>query len=262
MREKGPIDSPMLMLAWSAPPGLRRNDALLSFVANRLNLAFNEGINYKKDDELEGVGAFAEALINGSMFVVQATLRPGADPERVRTRILDAIVKAWTTEIGFAQTEFSRWFLSTGMLLETNNLTGNAVALGSHVAATGSPQMYKDKLEELAKIKPGEISELAYKYLKRERAVSLYIEPETDQAAKVVGGGAAGGGTGTGGHTISRDPPKMAKDLGPSHILKIALSCGEDETGIPSALGAGYSLSKRIIEELPPFSTPDRPERP
>ena len=46
------------------------------------------------------------------------------------------------------------------------------------------------------------------------------------------------------------------------HILKIALSCGEDETGIPSALGAGYSLSKRIIEDLPPFSTPDRPERP
>ena len=43
------------------------------------------------------------------------------------------------------------------------------------------------------------------------------------------------------------------------HIIKIALSCGQDETGIPSSLGAGYSVGKAVIEELPPFSTPDRP---
>jgi zinc protease len=218
MREKGPVDSPSLMMAWSAPAGLRHNDALLNFVANRLNLALSEGINFKEDDDLEGVGASAESLINGSMFVISANLRPGANPERARTRILDALVKAWTTEMGTTQTEFGRWFLSTNMLLETNNLTGNAVALGQHAAATGSPHMFKDEFDELAKIKPSEISELAYKYLKRERAVTLYIEPETDQVAKLVGGG-GGAGTGTGGHELGRDPPKMAKDLGPSHIL-------------------------------------------
>jgi zinc protease len=229
MREKGPISSPTLMLAWSAPAGLRRNDALLSFVANRLNLAFDQGIQVKEDDDLEGVGASVEALINGSMFVVQASLRPGADPERARTRILDALVQAWTTEFGIAQTEYGRWYLSTSMLLETSDLTGNAVALGQHVAATGSPHMFKDEFDALAKIKPGEIADIAYKYLKRDRAVSLYIEPETDQVAKLVGGGGSAGGGGGGsntGHQIGREPAKMAKDLGPSHILKIARSPG------------------------------------
>ena len=43
------------------------------------------------------------------------------------------------------------------------------------------------------------------------------------------------------------------------HIIKISLSCGEDETGIPSALGAGYSFKKQVVTEVPPFSTPDRP---
>ena len=43
------------------------------------------------------------------------------------------------------------------------------------------------------------------------------------------------------------------------HIIQISLSCGEDETGIPSALGAGYSFKKQVVTELPPFSTPDRP---
>jgi zinc protease len=225
IREKGPINQPMLMLAWSAPAGLRHNDALLDFVANRLNLAFAEGIQVKEDDDIEGLGASAEALINGSMFVVQAGLRPGADPERARARILDALVKAWTTELGVAQTEISRWSLSTNMLLATSELTGNAVALGRHVAATGSPHLYKDQFEELAKIKPGDINELAYRYIKRDRAVSLYIEPESDQVAKLVaGGGASGSDASGGGHQIGREAPKMGKDLGPSHILKVARS--------------------------------------
>jgi hypothetical protein len=45
------------------------------------------------------------------------------------------------------------------------------------------------------------------------------------------------------------------------HIIQISLSCGEDETGIPSALGAGYSFKKQVVTELPPFSTPDRPNQ-
>ena len=45
------------------------------------------------------------------------------------------------------------------------------------------------------------------------------------------------------------------------HIIKIALSCGDDELGIPSSLGAGYSMSKKLVDEIPPFSTPDRPNR-
>lgn len=46
------------------------------------------------------------------------------------------------------------------------------------------------------------------------------------------------------------------------HIIKISLSCGQDEIGIPDAMGAGYSMGKRVIEKLPPFSTPDRPDVP
>jgi hypothetical protein len=43
------------------------------------------------------------------------------------------------------------------------------------------------------------------------------------------------------------------------HIIKISMSCGDDGTGIPSSLGAGYAMNKKIIEDTPPSSTPDRP---
>jgi hypothetical protein len=42
------------------------------------------------------------------------------------------------------------------------------------------------------------------------------------------------------------------------HIIKISLSCGEDETGIPGSLGAGYVMGQRV-PDTPPYATPDRP---
>jgi zinc protease len=224
IREKGPIDQPELLLAWSAPAGLRHNDALLEFVANRLDLALSQGINFREDDDIEGVGASVEAAINGTLFVIRAGLRPGADPVRAKTRILDALVQAWTSEYGVEQTEMGRWGVSTSMLLQTQQLMDNAVALGRHLAATGSPHLFKDQFEELARIKPGDINEIAYKYLKRDRAVSLYVEPESDQAAKLVGGGGAAGAASGGGHEFGHQADQVNIDLGPSHILKIARS--------------------------------------
>lgn len=46
------------------------------------------------------------------------------------------------------------------------------------------------------------------------------------------------------------------------HINRISLACGDDASGIPNAMTAGYSLDKDIIDEIPPPSTPDRPDRP
>jgi len=46
------------------------------------------------------------------------------------------------------------------------------------------------------------------------------------------------------------------------HNYKLSLSCGNDVNGIPSSIGAGYSVEHGVIDEEPPFSTPDRPTNP
>jgi hypothetical protein len=43
------------------------------------------------------------------------------------------------------------------------------------------------------------------------------------------------------------------------HIQRLMLRCGEDMQGLPSSLGAGYTLDPDLIDEHPPYSTPDRP---
>ncbi|HYI10622.1 MAG TPA: hypothetical protein VEK57_16295 [Thermoanaerobaculia bacterium] len=43
------------------------------------------------------------------------------------------------------------------------------------------------------------------------------------------------------------------------HIQRLALRCGEDMQGLPSSLGAGYTVDAALVDEDPPYSTPDRP---
>jgi hypothetical protein len=46
------------------------------------------------------------------------------------------------------------------------------------------------------------------------------------------------------------------------HNYRLSLSCGTQENGIPSSMGAGYSLEDSVIDDEPPYSTPDRPTAP
>jgi zinc protease len=225
IRDKGPVTQPQLWLAWSVPAGWRRNDALLQFVANRVNRALGEGIEYKQeDDDLESVGASVESLIDGSVLLVTAELRPGADPQRARARILDSLVNSWTTELGGMDLQAGRWFTATRLLRQTGDMTSTATESAHHLATTGSTKYFTDNLEDLQKIKASDVTDLAYKYLQRDRAVTVYIEPESEEVARLVGGAGAGGAKAGENKLDMRGMLKATSDLDPSRILQIALS--------------------------------------
>ncbi len=44
------------------------------------------------------------------------------------------------------------------------------------------------------------------------------------------------------------------------HIQRLALSCGQDAQGVPSAMGAGYAVGDSLVEGDPDYATPDRPD--
>lgn len=43
------------------------------------------------------------------------------------------------------------------------------------------------------------------------------------------------------------------------HVTRLALSCGEDQQALPSAMVAGYSLDSELIDGDPELQSPDRP---
>ncbi len=226
VRDKGPVEQPVLVLGWSAPGGRRRNDAVLRFAAARLNLAIAEGLEVKEEDDIEGAGAGVETFADGSMLLVFVDLKPGADPEAARKRILDTVVNSWTTELGSLLTEAVRWNAATGLLLETADPVGTSTSLAIHLAATGRTRYFADSLDDLAKVRAGDAMDLAYKFLQRDRSSAVYFEPESQDAPKVVGGGGGSSGGRRASHDVGRDTTGTAAGLGPERILQVARSPG------------------------------------
>jgi zinc protease len=134
---KGPVSEPVLLVAWSTPGGLRGNDALLSFTDVALNLSLSLELRLDLKDDIVGFGAGAIPLAAGSVVLVEARLRTGANAERVRTRILDAVGGAWSHELNQMIVRQGAWSAATGLLRASADPVANGMAVAQSLATTG-----------------------------------------------------------------------------------------------------------------------------
>lgn len=180
-----PVLEPQLVIAWSAPGGMRGDDqdVLAQFAADALNRALSFGIERRPRDDLESIGGFALPMVDATAFVVFASLRPGADPERQRTRILDAVASAWSGDLADFDrvfTQYGKWRSATTMLLTSSIMEQAGGEVLEHYWRTGDAAAYKARLEATSRIESSTVKRYIYDYLRRERAVSVYFEPEAD----------------------------------------------------------------------------------
>jgi len=224
VRHKGPIAAPVLMLAWSLPPGWRGKDAMAEFAADRLSGAMF-GLDMRDEDDIMGAGAFSMTLADSSVVVLSVNLRPWADPEKVRKRLLDVLVyAAW----GSSQTETSvnRWFAGASLLRRAAEPLFTAEELAEYMAATGRHNYFKEHFEELLGLKSGDVGDFAGDWLTRDRAVAVYFEPESDRvpAAMGGGGGSPGGGAESASHDIARGIAPNWAQLTSERLLQVMKS--------------------------------------
>lgn len=251
VRVKGPIETPTLVVAWSAPAGWRGNTTLLQATGTQLNLAMAIGLGEdmaERDDfDIEGAGAFVLPLADASVFLAFANVRPGADPEAARRRILDTVSNAWTSTdfddknvLGKTVLESTRWRAVTSSLLSLSEPTALGLALSEFVSFTGKTQFFKESFDEIKNVKVSQVTEFAYRWLQRDRSVAVYFEPENDTIPRQFGGG---GGRGSGAaratHDVGRDTAASVAGMGPEQILKVARSpelAGLPRFKLPSGL--------------------------
>ena len=240
-RHKGPIDRPVLLLAWSLPPGLRGNDAIAAFAGSRLNMALDQ-LDWRDEDDIMNAGAGSMPLADSSIMFMQAELRPWADPERARKRLLDILVHAWADQavdvaedtavrVDKMSTEANRWYTAVSLLLRAAEPLPTAAEVSEYMSATGKPSYFSEQLKELADIKAGDVSDFAYKWLKRDRAVAVYFEPESDKIPIVAGGGGRGSGGGQAGgesarHDIGRGMNLNAAEFSEEKVRQMVKSPG------------------------------------
>jgi zinc protease len=228
-RHKGPIDAPVLMLAWSLPPGLRGKDAVTEFAASRLNLALT-ALDVREEDDIMNVGAGAEIVADSSIIYMFADLRPWADPAKARKRLEDILVNAWTNDfvkLDKLQTEAVRWNAATRLLQAASRPLDTAAELAWYMGASGKYNYFKDHFDELSSLSTSEVTDFAYKYLTRQRAVAVYFEPESQKLPSIASGRSGAGNPGTrssaeaGSHDIGRGMAANASQLDAERLRKV-----------------------------------------
>jgi len=226
-----PVLEPNLIIAWSAPAGLRgdKADIISSIASTALNYALVFGIDRKPKDPIESIGASKKRYKDASVFLIMATLRPDADPEQQRVRILDAVSEAWagkSVKSGGVFTERVKWGLATKILRTSSDFASSGGDVLDYYWQTGVPAAYKQRLEALAGVESSAVKQHVYDYLKRERAVSVFFEPEVDVLAKLGSEGAErtrqlDSSRNVGTHRLGEKADISLAGIGPDTIRKV-----------------------------------------
>ena len=135
---------------------------------------------------------------------------------------------AWPGQLPAGESAAGRWNAATALLLTSVEPLTRALAAAEHLAATGAATYYRDHFRELSAVSPATVRELGERFVTRERAVALLVEPESGEVPVVAGGARAGvgDGGGRGEHDLGGDLLASAADTGAERIRQTVPSPG------------------------------------
>ncbi|MGL5838396.1 MAG: M16 family metallopeptidase, partial [Sphingorhabdus sp.] len=159
-----------------------------------------DNILVREEQSAVSVSSYVLPFVHGSMFLVQADVKPGGDADAVAKR-LDEIMADYIAK-GPTADEVQRVAASEAAeridgLEQVGGFGGKAVALAEGQLYTGDAGYYKTELARLASLKPETVAAAMQKWLTRP-VLEIRVEPGEREAYKEV---ASGGGQRTGGLT-------------------------------------------------------------
>ncbi len=220
---KGPVTNPVVVLAWSLPGGYRSNEPLIQITASSMSGAIGSMLypetEHEDDRKIEGLGCGADTSRVASTVYCFIELVEGQEPEKIADKALDGLWELWNSDN--EEMEFSigedavklpgqrKQFAiaKAGWLAELFRQSASlwrAVEIAHYMHFTGRPDMFSSNMRDVSAITSYDSRELAFKYLRRERAVRLVVEPydQKEKPAATIafdqGSGWAGASFGTG----------------------------------------------------------------
>jgi zinc protease len=152
----------------------------------------------REEQSAVAVSAFVLPFVHGSLFWVQADVKPGGDANALGKR-LDALmadfIKNGPTADEVQRVASSEAAQRIDGLEQIGGFGGKAVALAEGQLYTGDADYYKKELERLAALKPATVQAAMQKWLTRP-VLEIVVEPGEREAYKEVPGGAGNARTG------------------------------------------------------------------
>lgn len=196
IKKHSTVATPELYVVWSLPRAFDADTVLLDFVRSAANRELSAA--FLSDPDIVGVGVFTVPGAEASMLVAQATLRRGDHAEKSYEKLLDQLVNIWAPSEEAADANllvatakrFGRARNSAVMQMtfdaEDIALRGAERAMSAHF--TGDPLTYSRRLKALIDVNESQVTHFAEKYLTRQRARAVLVEPFPPDAKDVTSG--------------------------------------------------------------------------
>jgi zinc protease len=180
-RERAPVPSPELWIAWPLPGGFGRELRIAQMWSWLTGVNFFYG-RFKNDD-IGGVDFVTAPGVQASVFICRVQLTKGDHPEEVYREVVKELPWIGGDEVYLDERVRQ---MKLGLLREIAFHAENPVSRGEERAAyayrTGRASAYGPMTEEVQSITGDQAREFAERYLSADRARAVLVEPLADDA--------------------------------------------------------------------------------
>jgi len=177
------VELPKLVLAWQSPPHFSPGDAELDLLASVLGGGKSSRL-YKRlvyETKLaQEVSARQESRTLGSVFVVDALVRPGVDVAKVEKALLEEIAGVREREVSTEEIDRARNGYEMEFVDRLQSIPERASLLNMYQAETGDPGFVQPDLDRYRRARPSDLLAYAKKVLLPGALVVLTILPNKD----------------------------------------------------------------------------------
>ncbi|MBN1566484.1 MAG: insulinase family protein [Acidobacteria bacterium] len=203
------VELPRVYLAWITDPIFTQGDAECDLIARILgggkSSRLYESLVYEKRIA-QDVSAHQASLALGSVFVIDATGKPGVEPQQLEDAIRNELEKFQKDGPTQAELDRARNTIESSIIRALENLGGFADRLNLYNHFLGDPGFLPRDMERYAKAGVASLKNLARKQFKRESGVVVWGIP---------------------GQKVVNDVPKSAHSSGEAVLEKIEIA-GQD----------------------------------
>jgi len=218
--KEAPIDHRVVVVAWSLPGAFREDHVQLQMLGPIANVALSQYFNPRnyrmyqeewRQSDIEGAQCFVQTeKINSTLMCLVEVKNHKLDPEQLAEKIIDQIPTIWNPDL--VQTFESMWFPRSrqqslsGILKSVDRVAyhfgGRAEDIVTYAHYTNSPSYHSAAMNQTMTLNAFEVAKIASKYLTRDRAVKVVIDPLPASKIDKTGEGSAYAGASDGDSVI------------------------------------------------------------
>ncbi len=178
------VQLPRLYLGWLTPATYRPGDAALDMAASVLSGGKNSRLYKRLVYDLQvaqDVVAYQQSQALGSVFMIQATARPGKSLDEIQKIIDDELDRLASTPPAPREMERVLNSLEASFLRRAERVGGfygKADLLNAYYTNTGTPDFFEEDLARYRAIDATDVSSAVGAFLPRDRRVELVVTPE------------------------------------------------------------------------------------